>query len=110
MWEDIIKRRNAKQDAEELLEEDFLDVAEGYYAIAMTEIRRMYFKHFNEDNQEKFDKLRIKSHRTLLRGRYGGAIKGIKGIKEMVNQFNLPELDYLIEMLEHKLNQPQTNY
>jgi len=103
MWEDIIKKRNAKQDAEDLNDEDFMDVAVGYYSIAITEIRRMYYKYFTEDNQEKFDMLRIKSMRRLSRGQYRGAIKGIKVIKEMVNQFDLPELDYLIELLEHRI-------
>ena len=103
MWEDIIKRRDAKQDAEELGNEDFVDVAEGYYAIAMTEIRRMYFKHFNEDNQEKFDMLRIKSGRFLTQDRYQMALKGLKSIKDMVSFAKLPELDYLIEMLEHRI-------
>jgi len=103
MWEDILKKRNAKQDAEDLVDEDFIDVAEGYYAIAMTEIRRMYYKHFNEDNQEKFDMLRIKSARFLTQDNYEMTLKGIKGIKNMVNQFDLPELDYLIEMLEHRI-------
>lgn len=103
MWEDIIKRRNAKQDAEELGNEDFADVAEGYYSIAITEIRRMYYKYFNEDNQEKFDMLRIKAGRFLMQERYQMALKGIESIKDMVNQFKLPELDYLIEMLEHRI-------
>ena len=103
MWEDIIKKRNAKQDAEDLIDEDFIDVAEGYYATAMTEIRRMYYKHFNEDNQEKFDMLRIKARRFFMQDNYEMALKGIKSIKDMVNQFDLPELDYVIEMLEHRI-------
>ena len=103
MWEDIIKKRNAKQDAEDLIDEDFIDVAENYFAIAMTEIRRMYYKYFNEDNQEKFDMLRIKARRFFMQDNYEMALKGIKSIKDMVNQFDLPELDYVIEMLEHRI-------
>jgi hypothetical protein len=103
MWEDILKRRNAKQDAEDLIDEDFIDVAEGYYSIAISEIRRMYYKYFNEDNQEKFDLLRIKTARFLAQDNYEMTLKGVKGIKKMVNQFDLPELDYLIEMLEHRI-------
>ena len=103
MWEDIIKKRNAKQDAKDLIDEDFIDVAEGYYTIAVSEIRRMYYKYFNEDNQEKFDILRIKAGRFLMQDDYEKALKGIKAIKKMVNHFDLPELDHLIEMLEHRI-------
>ncbi len=38
-----------------------------------------------------------------MQDNYEMALKGIKSIKDMVNQFDLPELDYVIEMLEHRI-------
>lgn len=109
MWQDVIKKRNAKQDFESLNDEDLNEVTGSEFDYIIGEIRRLYYPHFNEDNKEKFDLLRKRTSRFLNQYDYRKTLRGVKGVKKMVNQFNLPELDYLIELLELKEAQPETN-
>jgi hypothetical protein len=102
MWENVIKK-DAKRDADSFNDEDFNEVTGDRFDYIIGEIRRLYYPHYNEDNKEKFDMLRIRTVRFINQFNYRKTIRGLKGIKKMVNQFKLPELDYLIEMLEHKM-------
>ena len=108
MWEDILKRRfNAKQDAEDLVDEDFLNGVAHQFLDVKEKIEELYYPYYDEDRKDRFDILRNKTYRFLLNRNYRKALKGAKGIKKMVNQFNLPALDYVIEMLEYRLEREE---
>jgi hypothetical protein len=109
MWEDIIKRRTARQYVEGFNDNEFNDVVGDEFDYVVGEIKEKYYLHFDEDRKEKFDILIHKTGRFLNRFDYRKTLRGIKGVKKMVNQFDLPDLDFLIEVVELKENQPETN-
>tara|TARA_R100001460_G_scaffold108280_1_gene158943 strand:+ start:851 stop:1183 length:333 start_codon:yes stop_codon:yes gene_type:complete len=109
MWQDVIKIRDARQTVERLDDYDFNDVIGSEFDYVMVGIRKKYYPHFDEDRKEKFDMLIHKTGRFLNQFDYRKTLRGVKGVKKMVNQFDLPDLDYLIELLELKEAQPETN-
>lgn len=110
MWEDILKRRDARQYAEGFENDnEFNDVIGDEFDYVMGGIKEKYYRHFDEDRKEYFDILIHKTGRFLNQFDYRRTLRGVKGVKKMVNQFDLPDLDFLIEVLELKANQPETN-
>ena len=109
MWENIIKKRDARQTVESLNDYDFNDVVGDEFDYVMIEIKKRYYSYFDEDRKEKFDMLIHKTGRFLTKFDYRKTLRGVKGVKKLVNQFDLPDLDYLIELLELKEAQPETN-
>lgn len=109
MWKDIIKRRlNAERDAENYNDYEFNDVVGDEFDYVMIEIKKRYYSYFDEDRKEKFDILARKTYRFLTKFDYRKTLRGVNAIKKMVNQFDLPALDYVIEMLEYRLGLPNT--
>lgn len=106
MWEDILKRRlNAKRDAESYSDYDFLNEVAHQFRQVKRKIETVYYPYYDEDRKDKFRILGNKTYRFLKNKDFRKALRGVKGIKEMVNQFDLPALDYVIEMLEIKGNE-----
>ena len=109
MWEDILKRRDARQYVESLDDYDFNDVVGNEFDYVMAGIKKKYYPYYDEDRKEKFDILISKTGRFLNQFDYRRTLRGVKGVKKMVDQFNLPDLDFIIEILELKASQPETN-
>ncbi len=107
MWQDVIKRKlNAERDAERYGEDDFLNEVAHQFRYVKRKIKAVYYPHFDEDRKEKFDILASKTYRFLKKKDLRKALRGVNGIKKMVNQFDLPALDYVREMLENRLGLP----
>tara|TARA_R100001510_G_scaffold57638_1_gene66576 strand:- start:500 stop:832 length:333 start_codon:yes stop_codon:yes gene_type:complete len=109
MWEDILKRRSARETVEGLDDYDFNDVIGSELGYVMAGIKNKYYPHYTDERKERFDARVRKAGRYINQFEYIKALRIVRRIKEMVDQFNLPELDYLIEMLEIKGNERQTN-
>lgn len=104
MWEDILKRRlNAKRDAESFGDDDFLNEVAHQFRYVKEKIETLYYPYYDEDRKDEFRILGNKTYRFLMNRDFRKALRGVKGIKKMVNQFDLPALDYVIEMLEYRL-------
>ena len=116
MWEDILKvdmeeadRFNAKRNAKNYSDEDFLHEVAHQFRYVKKKIETVYYPYYDDDRKDKYRILAKKSYRFLKEKNLKMALKGIRGIKKMVNQFDLPALDYVIEMLEHRIN-PEGDY
>lgn len=107
MWEDILKRKlNAERDAQNFSDYDFLNEVAHQFRYVKRKIKAVYYPHYDDDRKEKFDILSSKTYRFLKNKDLRKALRGVNGIKKMVNQFDLPALDYVIEMLENRLHLP----
>ena len=108
MWQDVVKRRfNAKRDAEIYDDDSFLNEVAHQFINVKEKIEALYYPYYDEDRKDRFHILRNKTYRFLMNRDFRKALRGMKGIKKMVNQFDLPALDYVIEMLEYKLEREE---
>ena len=105
MWEDIIKRRSARQTVESLDDYDFNDVVGSELDYVVAGIKEKYYPHYTDERKERFDSRVRRASRYINQFDYIKALRLMKRVKGMVEQFDLPELDYLIELLEIKGNE-----
>ena len=115
MWEDILKlrglrnRRSARETVAVLDDYDFNDVVGSEFDYVMAGIMKKYYPHYTDERQQRFKARARKASRYINQFDYIKALRIVKRIKGMVEQFDLPELDYLIELLAIKGNERQTN-
>ena len=88
---------------------DFNDVVGSELGYVMAGIKKKYYPHYTDERKERFSSRIRRASRFINQFDYIKALRIVKRIKGMVEQFDLPELDYLIELLEIKGNERQTN-
>ena len=109
MWEDILKRRSARETVESLDDYDLNDVIGSELGYVMAGIHNKYYPYYTDERKQRFDARARKALGYIEQFEYIKALRILKRIKGMVEQFDLPDLDYLIELVEIKGNEPQTN-
>ena len=105
MWEDILKRRSARETVAALDDYDFNDVVGSELDYVVAGIKTKYYPHYTDERKQRFDSKARRASRFINQFDYIKALRIVKRIKGMVEQFDLPELDYLIELLEIKGNE-----
>ena len=105
MWEDILKRRTPRQVAESLDGDDFNDFVGDELDYVVAEIKNKYYPYYTDERKQRFDARVSKVGTYINRFEYIKALRILRRIKGMVEQFNLPDLDYLIQVVEIKGNE-----
>ena len=111
MWEDILKlrglanRRSARETVAALDDYDFNDVVGSEFDYVIAGIKKKYYPHYTDERKQRFDSRVRRASQYINQFDYIKALRKMKRVKGMVEQFDLPELDYLIELLEIKGNE-----
>lgn len=109
MWEDIIRKRSARETVERYDDYEFNDLVGSEFDYVIAGIKKLYYPYFRQDRQDRFNRRVSKAGDYINQFAYIKALRILKKIRYMVSQFKegdvLPEFDYLIELLQIKGNE-----